>query len=61
MMFCFEIFHVTKLYFSVDLFCIYPEEMEANYKRIVMNKPVVLSLMSSWRPIGTVLVSGKKK
>lgn len=35
--------------------------MEVNYKRIVIKKTGVLSLMSSWRPIGAVLVTGKKK
>lgn len=38
MMFCSEIFHITKLYFNIGLFCIYPEEMEANYKRTDISK-----------------------
>lgn len=61
-MFCFGIIRITKCYFNVDLFCICQEEMDANYKRIVINETGVLSLvLSSWRPIGTVLVTGKKK
>lgn len=48
--------------FNNDFFGIYQEEMEANYKIIVINKTGVLSLVTSlWRPIGTVLVTGKKK
>lgn len=47
--------------FNNDLFCIYQEEMEANYKIIVINKAGVLSLVtSSWRPVGTVLITGKR-
>lgn len=61
MIFYSEIFHVMKLHCNIDLFCIYPEEREANYERPDISKTGVQSLvMPSWRPNCTVLVIGKK-